>query len=178
MKKLLVLCFVSCSLIAMRPPAPAPIKGKLPIKDYDQKLQNQFVDAVRKGNYAQVKRMLKFRPKISLNGTDSQHDIPLALAVMNQNRTIAELLLAEGANVNTLTGGMLDEGYPKPLIFTTVKNGDLEMTELLLSYGAKLEYKYKTGSYEITIQLKDSVPANHPNSQKIRDLIRGKTKIL
>lgn len=161
----------------MLPPATASAKGKLPVRDYDQKLQNQFVEAVRQGNYAQVQRMLKFRPKISMNALDDKNDSPLGLAALTGQHDIAELLLHNGANVNTHAQGGMGEGHSKPLIFAVVAKGDADMTDLLLRYGAKTEYTYKAGLMTTTIKLLDFVPNNHPNTQRLKGLL-GKTKIL
>lgn len=169
---------MSCSLLSMLPAAKAPAKGKLPSRDYDQKLQNQFVEAISNGDYPQVNRMLKFRPKISVNGLDYKNDSPLGVAALKGDRKIAGLLLDNGADVNTHAQGGISEGHSKPLIFAIVTKGDADMAELLLGYGAKLEYSYKAGLITKTIKLIDFVPNNHPNTQRLKELVQGKTKIL
>lgn len=179
MNKLLVLCFVSCSLVSMRPPAPASAKGKLPAKEYDQKLQNQFVDAVSKGNYEQVKRMLKFRPKISVDGLDSNQDRPLEIALANKNLEIAELLLKSGANPNLRIMRGMTPGHT--LLMEAVGKGSVPLVELLVSYGADINAEYNDpitrGKSRKAIDFID-LSSTKEDAKLIRELLRGKTKIL
>lgn len=176
MKKLLILSFVSISLFSMRPPMPAPAKGKLPGRNYDQKKQNAFVAAIRQGDYEQVKRLLKFRPHVSLTGLDDQNNNPVEVAVLQGDHKIAELLLELGADPNTRTTGGLTPG--RPVIVEAVARGDVDMVELLVRYGANIDlvHKDKVQAAHIERKLSDYVPRNHPNAKRIEALLE-KTKI-
>jgi ankyrin repeat protein len=176
MKKILVLCFVACSLASMLPPI-AHSKLQVPKIDYDQKMQNQFVEAIRQGNLAQVQRMLKFRPKISVNGMDDHNENPLEAAVLNGHHKIADLLLSTGAIKYLNTSGGMTPGTP--LIVVAVEKGDADMVELLIAYGAKVDLVQNDKVHAVSIRKKliDYVPQNHPNAQRIRNLLQGKTKI-
>lgn len=178
MKKLLLLCLMSCSVVAMQKPAPA-VKIELPGRDYDRKLQNQFVDAVRQGNYAQVQRMLKFRPKISVTAIDDNNENPLEVAVIKKYHKIVELLLNNGVNANTNTTGGLTPS--KPLIVVAVENGDADMVEILLAHGAKIDLALtgnaKNTAVRVNKKLIDLIPANHQEAERIKELLQGKTKI-
>lgn len=178
MKKLLVLCFIGCSVISMHRPVTAPEKFEIPGRDYDQKMQNQFVEAIRQGNLAQVQRMLKFRPKISLNGMDDRNEKPIEAAVLNGHHKIADLLLSAGSIKNLNTSGGMAPG--RPLIVVAVERGDADMVELLIGYGAKVDLiqNDKVQAVSIRKKLIDYIPKNHPNTQRIRNLLQGKTKIL
>lgn len=178
MKKLLILCFVGYSLISMQRPTVTPSKFEMPGSDYDQKMQNQFVAAIRQGNLTQVQRMLKFRPKVSLNGMDDRNENPLEAAVLNGHHKIADLLLSTGAIKYLNTSGGMTPG--KPLIVVAVEKGDADMVELLIAYGAKVDLVQNDKVHAVSIRKKliDYVPQNHPNAQRIRSLLQGKTKIL
>lgn len=161
----------------MLPPAPAPAKGKLPVKDYDQKLQNTLVQAVVDNNIESVKRLLKFKPRVDVNGTNQYFEKPLDLAVRKGNTTIAELLLENGADPNLKTLGGLTPG--KLLIAEAVERGDADMVQLLIKFGADIHIIQKEKSHGMVVDRKliDLVPNNHPRAEKIKYMLLDKTKI-
>jgi TonB family protein len=95
-------------------------------------------DAVKAGDLAKVQALLKENPKLVLIGIDNGEK-PLHLAAMNGHKDVAELLLANKAEVNAKT----DSGYT-PLHMAAVK-GYKDMVELLLANKAEVNARDSVG---------------------------------
>jgi TonB family protein len=93
-------------------------------------------EATKTGDLAKVKAMLKDNPKL-VSRKDDYGYTPLYLAVQWGNKEMAELLLANGADINARSGSrsQLGMGADTPL-HEAVTNGRKEMVEFLLAHGA------------------------------------------
>jgi formylglycine-generating enzyme required for sulfatase activity len=92
-------------------------------------LCGEIHEAVRAGDLAKVKALLKDNPKlISSKGGDA----PLHLAVESNNKEMVEFLLAHGARVNDRNAkGMMP-------LHLSVTSDNKDMAELLLAHGANV----------------------------------------
>jgi ankyrin repeat protein len=95
-------------------------------------------DAAERGDLARVKWLLKDHPDLVSNRSNLAWT-PLYLAVVYDHKDVAEVLLANGADVNDKTDG------GDSLLETTVNLGDREMVEFLLDHGADVNSRDNHG---------------------------------
>jgi cytohesin len=96
----------------------------------------EILDAAMCGNVDQVKSLLEKDPKLANAREDKFGQTPLILAAMNGRTEVAELLIANGAEVNY----KMDPGLT-PLHEAVIK-GHVEVAELLIENGADLNGNY------------------------------------
>lgn len=128
MKKTMVLLLLPLCVSAMRKPQAAQKTS------INQKMQDELVAAVGKNDIQKVQRLLRFRPQVEVNTTDSHGDRPLEVAVRIRNAQMVQLLLKNGANPNLRMSSGMTPGKT-PLMYA-VSLGDADTVELLLTYGA------------------------------------------
>ena len=89
---------------------------------------SQILDAVHSGDLAQVQQLTTGPNELNVevNGL-----YPLYAAVCQRNVPIATWLLQQGASIDARP-----KGYNPAALYESVRRGDLEMAELLLSFGA------------------------------------------
>jgi len=100
-------------------------------------LDRALIDAARDGNIALVRRELSRGADV--NAKDSDGFTVLHLAVANNHKNIAELLIAKGADVNAK---LVDASTA---LHYATGNGHKEIAELLIANGADVNAKRKKG---------------------------------
>jgi hypothetical protein len=95
-------------------------------------------DAAENGNLARVKSLLKDRPNLVFSKSNRGWT-PLYWAVVSGHKDVAEVLLANNADVNVKNDG----GYTP--LHLAASNGDNGMAEFLLAHGADINAKDNGG---------------------------------
>lgn len=174
MNKCFILVMISMFAGAMQKPE---AKNKVPEKiAINQKMQDQFVDAIAQGNVNEVRRLLRFRPQIDVNTVDSHGDRPLEGAVRIRNAQIVQLLLENGANPNLIMSSGMTPGMT-PLMYA-VSLGNPEIVELLLQYGADRDAIFNDNKAQGGRDRKaiDFLSGSGPKYEKIKSMLI-KTKL-
>jgi len=137
----------------------------------------RLADAVQNGDRTAVRSLLAKR--VDVNAPQGDGTTALHWAAFNDDREVAKLLLAAGANVKAATR----DGAITPL-FLACKNGSAPMIELLLKAGADPDSTTATG----TTALMMAASAGNPNALKVliargakvnaRDLAHGQTALI
>src|SRR3984957_19528479 len=137
----------------------------------------RLADAVQNGDRAAVRSLLA--KKVDVNAPQGDGTTALHWAAFNDDRDVAKLLLAAGANVKAATR----DGGITPL-FLACKNGSAPMIELLLKAGADANSASETG----TTALMMAASAGNPEALKIllahgakvnaRDFAHGQTALI
>lgn len=78
--------------------------------------------------------LLRTEAKLDINVQNTYLDTPLTIAVLSDDFEAAQLLLEHGANVNTKTE------FGQDAIQIAVRRRRMDMVDLLLSYGADLDF--------------------------------------
>ncbi len=126
-------------------------------------------DAVSNGNIEAVKQHLAAGTDVNAKNEDDYDTTPLYYATGEGHKEIAELLIAEGADVN-----MKDDKGATPLHYA-VFFGHKETSELVIANGADVNAKIVSGPKQGLTPLDAANETNHP---EIADLLRkhgGKT---
>ena len=99
---------------------------------------DDIYDAIKQGDFAKVEILLKENPDLAKSLNDN-NVTPLHIAATLKTKTLAEMLLSHGADVNARD----KDGYT-PLHYAAQK-GSKEVGELLIASGAKVNAKTKSG---------------------------------
>jgi len=142
-----------------------------------QTKDTRLADAAQNGDRAAVRALLA--KKVDVNAPQGDGTTALHWAAFNDDRDLAKLLLAAGANVKAATR----VGAITPL-FLASKNGSASMIELLLKAGADANSATETG----TTALMMAASAGNPDALKVllahgakvneRDLAHGQTALI
>lgn len=97
-----------------------------------------MLDAIDRGDAGMASKILKNDPS-AVNTRDLDHQSPLEVATFWQNRKLVELLLLNGANVNSSWLGF-------SAIATAIRDNDFDLTKFLLEHGATLDRAVPPGS--------------------------------
>jgi ankyrin repeat protein len=116
----------------------------------------RLADAVERDDQNTVRSLLA--KKVDVNTPQGDGTTALHWAAFNDNRDVAKLLLAAGANVKATTR----DGAITPL-FLACKNGSAPMIELLLKAGADANSATETG----TTALMMAASAGNPDAVKV-----------
>jgi uncharacterized protein len=137
----------------------------------------RLADAVQNGDRAAVRSLLA--KKVDVNAPQGDGTTALHWAAFNDDRDVAKLLLAAGANVKAATR----DGGITPL-FLACKNGSAPMIEVLLKTGADANSASESG----TTALMMAAAAGNPDAVKVllahgadvntRDLSHGQTALI
>src|SRR5688572_1084840 len=98
--------------------------------DTRSQVERDLSIAVRAGNVAAVAALLDAGAAVETR--DRDNNTMLIAAVNWQRRAVVELLLSRGADVNAT-------GLMGPALAAAVARPDVEITRLLLHYGAKID---------------------------------------
>ena len=127
-------------------------------------------DAVEKGNVEAIKQHLAAGTDV--NARDSIGETPLFYAAVDGHKEIAELLIAEGADVNAKDDKIV--GYP---LHFAAAFGHKEIAEMLIANGADVNAKIEIT--ELFIALGAGVNAKDVDGETPLDwAIRGSTKAM
>jgi ankyrin repeat protein len=99
-----------------------------------------FHDAVKGGDLEKVKALLKGNPELVFSSTEGFGWTPLHMAALYGYKDVAELLLANKAEVNAK-----DKGGETPLHMAAM-NGQKDVAELLLANKAEVNAKDRGGA--------------------------------
>ena len=137
----------------------------------------RLADAVQNGDRTAVRALLA--KKVDVNAPQGDGTTALHWAAFNDDRDVAKLLLAAGANVKAATR----DGAITPL-FLAAKNGSGPMIEMLLKAGADPNSATETG----TTALMMAASAGNPDALKVliahgaqvnaKDLAHGQTPLI
>lgn len=122
-------------------------------------------DAVRKGKQARVVALLSEKPDL-ISSRDNLGDTPLLLAAKYNQFEIAQLLLANGADVNAKNvhpGHAVVSSGETPLTYALASYNNTKMVELLLTHGADVNVNLGDG----TTPLIRAVQRNLPEDVKL-----------
>ncbi|XP_052094665.1 ankyrin repeat and MYND domain-containing protein 2-like [Mytilus californianus] len=108
-------------------------------KKMPSEAEKKFIDAIVGGKLEEVQTLLK-EPTIKIDFTDDTGTTPLQHAAFRGKTDICQLLLANGADVNSRYH---DNGYTA-LMFAAL-SGNAETTRLLLEAGARTDYTNSVG---------------------------------
>jgi TonB family protein len=98
-------------------------------------------EAVKAGDLAKVKALLKDNPGL-VSRKDDNGSTPLYLTVQWGNKDMAELLLANGADINAKSGCIsLKPFVAETPLHEAAMNGRKDMVEFLLAHGADVNAK-------------------------------------
>jgi ankyrin repeat protein len=106
---------------------------------YCGRLMMTICDAASSGDLEKVKALLKDDPGLVFHNANSWGETPLHVAASNGHRGVAEVLLANGADVNAR-----DNSGRTPL-HPSAWNGHKAVAELLLANGADVNARDKSG---------------------------------
>lgn len=125
-----------------------------------QRKTELLIDAIRTGDFSVVQATLVSFDQV--NGIDIYGQTPLFYAVLRNDMSTAQALIAKGANVNFKTNeGMI------PLLLAW----DEPMKELLSKFGARLDHKDEQGQTPLQTAMKNS---DRLIAQAIHELLQGK----
>jgi ankyrin repeat protein len=119
--------------------------------------------AIENGDVALVERLLRITP-LCRDSLSSGGDTPLHVAVHNNNRKIATILLDAGANINAIGE------YENTPFHYAAKEGLLDMAKLLLDHGADVERKNRLG-YTALLQ---AAYGSSPDSRDVANELIGR----
>jgi len=100
---------------------------------------DEIHDAAAKDDLAKVQALLKDNPDLAL-GKDSNGETPLHLAAFNGHRDVAEVLLANNANVDA------KDNHGNTPLHWAAANGHKDVAELLLANNAAVNAKGNGGA--------------------------------
>ena len=133
----------------------------LGIDDPDDEGHTAFHEASLYGRVDLMNRLIALQANI--NAKDNWHDTPLDLACLNNYVDAVKLLVSQGAEINSHSGGCRGLGR-------AAGNGNLELVTVLLNNGAKtlpvskegpeLLYAARSGACEIIQLLLNHAPGN------------------
>jgi ankyrin repeat protein len=109
-------------------------------------------DAARTGDVAEVTRLLTSEPRLVFSRDKLDGRTPLHWAAIKGHKDIAELLLANKADVDAKTNGFGTAGGDTPLHFAAL-GGHKDVAELLLDHGADVNAKNSKGQTPLLIVL-------------------------
>jgi ankyrin repeat protein len=95
-------------------------------------LRSPIHEAVRKGDLVKVRTLLTTNPRL-LSSKDADGETPLQWAAISGSKRIAQMLLADRAEVNTV-----DDTGETPLHWAS-RNGHSDVAEVLLAYKARID---------------------------------------
>lgn len=173
MKKLFIImcCLLSLSLVAMER-APQPLKPAAQ-STIDMKLQNSFVAAAKKGDLAEVKRLMRFKPRIHIDAFDDTEMTALGAAIYGGHKNMVQFLIDNGADVSKRVQGI--DPNKTPLMLAAAV-GNLGIVEMLLDAGADPDETLKAGFGAMAFTKKASDFAKGDDAQQIRDALAGLRK--
>jgi hypothetical protein len=128
----LVLCVFGAGLLGL-------VAAKL---DPRQRKRTALMDAIRKGDLDRIKRITT--SKFDLNFCYMRHGLavgsPLARSFQLKNRSVADLLISQGASLSPKSPGNW------ALLGIAVRSGNVELVELTLEAGHDLHFKARNSS--------------------------------
>jgi uncharacterized protein len=137
----------------------------------------RLADAVQNGDRTAVRSLLA--KKVNVNGPQGDGTTALHWAAFNDDREVAKLLLAAGANVKAATR----DGAITPL-FLACKNGSAPMIELLLKAGADPNSGTETGTTALMMAASAGNPEGltvliaHGANVNAKDVAHGQTALI
>jgi hypothetical protein len=164
-----MICLVPLSLIGMER---APHKSAA-AQAIDMKLQNAFVAAAKKGNLAELKRLMRFKPRININAFDDTGMTALGSAIYGQQDKVIQFLIDNGADLEKRVEG-IDPGKTPLMLAASV--GNLAIVEMLLDAGADADETVTTGFGIAAKPKKAADYAKGAQAQEIRDALAGLRK--